>query len=38
MKSYALPFLIGFLVCGGLFVGLDLVVMKMQGLSLIYSP
>ena len=38
MRDYLVPFVVGFLLCGLLFMGLDLAVMKMQGLSLIYSP
>lgn len=37
IKSYLAPFIVAFLVCGGVFLLLDMAVMNMQGLSLIFE-
>lgn len=36
MKNYIVPFAIAFIVCSLIFLGLDVVVMKLQGLNLIF--
>ncbi len=38
MKDYLVPFMAAFLVCGGVFLGIDYVLMNLQGLSLIFRP
>ena len=38
MKDYLLPFVAAFAVWGLVFLGLDVVIMNAQGLSLIYQP
>ncbi len=37
IKNYLAPFIVAFLVCGGVFLLLDVAVMNMQGLSLIFE-
>lgn len=37
MKSYALPFLLGLIVFGGMFLLLDFSIMKMMGLTLFFQ-
>jgi hypothetical protein len=37
MKGYTIPFLIGFAVSGAGFLVLDLVIMHLQGLSLLFQ-
>ncbi len=38
MKGYLVPFAIAFVVCTLIFLGLDVGIMKLQGLSLIFQP
>ncbi len=38
MKDYLLPFAAAFLISAVAFLGLDVLVMGMQGLSLFFSP
>jgi len=38
MTNYLVPFVIAFVVCGLIFLGLDVGIMKLQGLSLIFQP
>ena len=38
VKAYLVPFVIAFVVCAVIFLGLDFTIMKLQGLSLIYVP
>jgi hypothetical protein len=37
IKAYAVPFVVGFAVAALLFLGLDYVIMSLQGLSLIFE-
>ncbi len=37
IKAYAVPFVVGFAVSVLLFLGLDYVIMSLQGLSLIFE-
>jgi len=38
MTNYLVPFVIAFVVCALIFLGLDIGIMKLQGLSLIFQP
>lgn len=38
VKDYLVPFIAAFLVCGVVFLGIDYVLMNLQGLSLIFRP
>jgi hypothetical protein len=38
MKGYVVPFVLATLGCAAVFFGLDLAIMKMQGLDLIFRP
>jgi hypothetical protein len=38
VKSYLVPFAVAFVVCGGVFLGIDYAIMNLQGLSLIFHP
>jgi hypothetical protein len=36
MKDYVVPFLAAFVISGAVFLGIDIAVMSLQGLSLIF--
>ncbi len=38
MKKYLVPFVLAFLVCGALFLALDVAIMNLMGLTLIFHP
>jgi hypothetical protein len=38
MKNHLLPFAIAFIVFGVVFLGLDVAIMKLQGLTLLFNP
>jgi len=38
LKNFIVPFAVALIAFGFLFVGLDIVIMKAQGLSLIFQP
>ncbi len=38
VKDYLVPFAVAFAVCCVVFLGLDFTIMKLQGLSLFYTP
>lgn len=38
MKAHVVPFAVAFAVCALVFLGLDVAIMKMMGLTLIYQP
>lgn len=37
MKNYLVPFAVAFIACALIFLGLDVGIMKLQGLSLIFN-
>jgi|TARA_B100000315_G_scaffold87284_1_gene80119 hypothetical protein len=38
LKSTFIPFVAAFIVCGALFLGIDVAIMALQGLTLIFHP
>ena len=38
MKKHIVPFVLAFLVCGALFLTLDVAIMTLMGLTLIFQP